>query len=366
MARRRFHVFSMSFLDIISCGFGAVVLFFVIINAQVRLRADAERIDLLSESTQLEVEVLEGRKDLLQLRGERDTLDERRAIAIEELRKLRERLAALLAELAEYERLGTQSEESVEKLRADVDRLREMQEELEARVAEAEEGTGQRVRGFEGSGERQYLTGMQMGGDRVLILVDGSASMLGRTYIDVLRFRLMDEELKPRAPKWVQVVNSVDWITTRLEPQQRFQVYIFGVEHRSILEDTDGQWLSVADGARVTEAIEALRRFAPEGGDQPACRGPRHPRHGAAAGQRLPLDRRTADAGRQSSLAGRMGGYARAGTFLYPRGARSALGDSRQRAVLPDGRGTPAATGYYWLMASQSRGSFVSVSRDWP
>ncbi|MCY3817244.1 MAG: VWA domain-containing protein, partial [Gammaproteobacteria bacterium] len=89
MARRRFHVFSMSFLDIISCGFGAVVLFFVIINAQVRLRADAERIDLLSESTQLEEEVLEGRKDLLQLRGERDTLDERRATAIEELRKLR-------------------------------------------------------------------------------------------------------------------------------------------------------------------------------------------------------------------------------------------------------------------------------------
>ena len=203
MARRRFHVFSMSFLDIISCGFGAVVLFFVIINAQVRLRADVQRIDLLSESTLLEQEVLEGRKDLLQLRGERDTLEDRRAAAIEELRKLRERLAALLAELAEYERLGTQSEESMEKLRADVDRLKEMQEELEARVAASDQGTGRRVREFRGDGSRQYLTGMQMGGQRVLILVDASASMLGRTYIDVIRFRLMEEKLKPRAPKWV-------------------------------------------------------------------------------------------------------------------------------------------------------------------
>ena len=365
MARRRFHVFSMSFLDIISCGFGAVVLFFVIINAQVRLRADAERIDLLSESTQLEVEVLEGRKDLLQLRGERDTLDERRATAIEELRKLRERLAALLAELVEYERLGTQSEESVEKLRADVDRLREMQEELEARVAEAEEGTGQRVRGFEGSGERQYLTGMQMGGDRVLILVDASASMLGRTYIDVLRFRLMDEELKPRAPKWVQVVNSVDWITTRLEPQQRFQVYIFGVEHRSILEDTDGQWLSVADGARVTEAIEALRRFAPEGGTSlhAAVRAIR-------AMEPLPDNVYLLTDGlptQGASPPSRVGWVdTRARERFFTRAVRDLPSGIPVNVLFYPMDGDPAATGYYWLMASQSRGSFVSVSRDWP
>ena len=365
MARRRFHVFSMSFLDIISCGFGAVVLFFVIINAQVRLRADAERIDLLSESTRLEEEVLEGRKDLLQLRGERDSLDDRRATAIEELRELRERLAALLAELAEYERLGTQSQESVEKLRADVDRLRDMQEELEARVAEAEEGTGQRVRGFEGEGARQYLTGMQMGGDRVMILVDASASMLGRTYIDVLRFRLMEEELKPRAPKWVQVVNSVDWITTRLEPQQRFQVYIFGVEHRSILEGTDGEWLSVADGARVSEAIEALRKFAPQGGTSlhAAMRAIR-------SMQPLPDNVYLLTDGlptQGASAPSRVGWVdTRARERFFTRAVRDLPSGIPVNVLFYPMDGDPAATGYYWLMASQSRGSFVSVSRDWP
>ena len=365
MARRRFHVFSMSFLDIISCGFGAVVLFFVIINAQVRLRADAERIDLLSESTRLEEEVLEGRKDLLQLRGERETLDERRATAIEELRKLRERLAALLAELAEYERLGTQSEESVEKLRADVDRLREMQEELESRVAEAEDGTGQRVRGFEGEGARQYLTGMQMGGDRVLILVDASASMLGRTYIDVLRFRLMDEELKPRSPKWVQVANSVDWITTRLQPQQRFQVYIFGVEHRSILEGTDGEWLSVADGARVNEAVEALRKFAPTGGTSlhAAIRAIR-------AMQPLPDNVYLLTDGlptQGASPPSRVGWVdSRARERFFTRAVRDLPSGIPVNVLFYPMDGDPAATGYFWLMASQSRGSFVSVSRDWP
>ena len=365
MARRPFHVFSMSFLDIISCGFGAVVLFFVIINAQVRLRADALRIDLLSESTLLEEEVLEGRKDLLQLRGERDTLEDRRAAAIEELRKLRVRLAALLAELAQFERLGTQSQESIEKLRADVDRLNQLQEQLEARIAEAEEGTGQRLRGFEGQGARQYLTGMQMGGTHVLILVDASASMLGRTYIDVLRFRLMDEELKPRAPKWLQVVNSVDWITTRLSPQQQFQVYIYGEEHRSILEGTDGEWLVVGDGGLVTEAIEALRSHAPEGGTS---------MHAAVRAVRgmdpwpvnvfLLTDGLPTQGERPPSRVGWVGPRTRESHFS--RAVRDLPPRIPINVLFYPMDGDPAATGYYWMLASRSRGSFISVSRDWP
>ena len=365
MARRPFHVFSMSFLDIISCGFGAVVLFFVIINAQVRLRADAMRIDLLSESTLLEEEVLDGRKDLLQLRGERDTLDDRRAAAIEELRELKERLAAVLTELAEYERLGTQSQESVEKLRADVDRLNEMQEQLEARIAEAEEGTGQRVRSFEGEGARQYLTGMKMDGERVLMLVDASASMLGRTYIDVIRFRLMDEELKPRAPKWRQAVNSVDWITTRLNAQQKFQIYVYGEQYGSILEGTDGRWLSVADGSRVSEAITALREYAPKGGTSmhAAVRAIRAldplPDNVFLLTDGLPTQ--------GASPPSRVGWVdSRARVRFFDRAVRDLPPRIPINVIFYPMDGDPEATGYFWMMASRSRGSFVSVSRDWP
>ncbi len=365
MARRPFHVFSMSFLDIISCGFGAVVLFFVIINAQVRLRADAQRIDLLSESTRLEEEVLDGRKDLLQMRGERDTLEDQRAAAIEELRKLKERLAALLTELAQYERLGAQSQESIEKLRADVDRLKEMQEGLEAQIAATEEGTGRRIGSFEGQGTRQYLTGMKMGGDRVLILLDASASMLGRTYIDVLRFRLMDEELKPRAPKWRQAVESVEWITTRLNPQQQFQIYVYGEEHGSILEDTDGAWLSVADGSRVAEAVEALRIYAPKGGTSmhAAVRAIR-------AMEPLPDNVFLLTDGlptQGASPPSRVGWVdSRARVRHFDRAVRDLPPRIPINVIFYPMDGDPEATGFYWMLSSRSRGSFVSVSRDWP
>ncbi len=35
MARREVNVFNLSFLDVMSCGLGAVILFFMVINAQV-------------------------------------------------------------------------------------------------------------------------------------------------------------------------------------------------------------------------------------------------------------------------------------------------------------------------------------------
>ncbi len=69
MARRKTQTFSMSFLDVISCGFGAVVLFYTIISAQSGLDRIKESSDLASESRKLEQEVLEGYEHLADLRN---------------------------------------------------------------------------------------------------------------------------------------------------------------------------------------------------------------------------------------------------------------------------------------------------------
>ena len=66
MARRRrsTEVFSMSFLDCMSCGFGAVILFFMIINSHVNATTETDNSEVMAESNRLEIEVLEGRKNL--------------------------------------------------------------------------------------------------------------------------------------------------------------------------------------------------------------------------------------------------------------------------------------------------------------
>ena len=63
MARREFNVFNLSFLDVISCGFGAVILFFIIINAQVKTRSQQASVDLLNETEFLQEEIFDEQKE---------------------------------------------------------------------------------------------------------------------------------------------------------------------------------------------------------------------------------------------------------------------------------------------------------------
>jgi hypothetical protein len=46
MPRKKTETFSMSFLDVISCGFGAVVLFYTIMASQAGMTRTNERMNL--------------------------------------------------------------------------------------------------------------------------------------------------------------------------------------------------------------------------------------------------------------------------------------------------------------------------------
>ena len=71
MARRKrgFNVFSLSFLDIMSCGFGAAVLLFLIIkhNVDTNTPQPPVKTDMSAEVDLLEEEVREGQKNLVRI-----------------------------------------------------------------------------------------------------------------------------------------------------------------------------------------------------------------------------------------------------------------------------------------------------------
>ena len=64
--RRQFNVFNLSFLDVICCGFGAVILFFMIINAQVKVRSLQASETLQNETEFLEEEIFNEQKEWLE------------------------------------------------------------------------------------------------------------------------------------------------------------------------------------------------------------------------------------------------------------------------------------------------------------
>jgi hypothetical protein len=75
--KREFTTFSMSFLDVMSCGFGAVILVFLVIDHSIQTQSDALNRDLLSEVSLLEEDVRDGQAGLVKLRNILSDVDER-------------------------------------------------------------------------------------------------------------------------------------------------------------------------------------------------------------------------------------------------------------------------------------------------
>ncbi|MEL6870813.1 MAG: VWA domain-containing protein [Pseudomonadota bacterium] len=267
MARKRRggDIFSMSFLDCMSCGFGAVILFFMIINASVRENSERTNSEEMNEVRKIEREVLEGRKDLLELTNSLAEKRDAKATAEGETAILVRRIRELELQLATQDDTTVARIESEEQLRADIKQLEEAKKRLAAAATDTGP-SGDAVRAFVGDGSRQYLTGLRLRGKRTLILVDSSASMLDETVVNVIRRRLMPEEEQLRSAKWRQVVAAVDWITTQLPEETEFQIYRFNEAVETLVPGADGEWLKVGDGDALDKAVLDLKSTAPTGG----------------------------------------------------------------------------------------------------
>ena len=336
----------------------------MIINAQVSVRTDRQNRDLLSETTLLEEEVLQGRKNLVRLRNSMQSKEDRQSATRSEIERIRELIRTLLDQMTELEDDSLARKDNIEQLRADLKRL----EEANARLAESSDTsltTGQKIRQFTGDGNRQYLTGMKMGGRRILILVDTSTSMLGRTYINVLRFRSLSDERKMAAPKWRQVLNTVDWLATQLPQDGKFQIYTFNDAVASVFEGQTGQWVKIDDGTVVTQAVRNLREIVPSNGSslinaiQAANELQPKPDNIFLLTDGLPTLGKTAPSSPENVSASRR--------MTYFSKARNALkGKASVNVLLFPMEGDPGAAGAYWELARETKGSFMAPSVDWP
>jgi hypothetical protein len=370
----------MSFLDAMTCGFGAVILFFMIIAANVDIRSEEELEDRSAEARRMELRVEVGRRNLADLREAlaqmlldmAETRAAREQFA-SEVEKTQEELRRLLEE-------ANANEETIEQLEADLKKLETDTESLAAAQTTVEQ-TGNYIRQIRGEGYRQYLTGLRMGGERVLILVDASKSMLDRDLPNVLlrsaRFRNDPERLR-QAPKWRQVVDSVDWLTAQIPPGTQFQVIAFNEEAWAVIEGTEGQWLTADDGSELDKAVEALRQFVPgscrpgkdEDPEMPCGATSLHAAFEAA--NRLPeppdniyllvdgLPTMGGEYPRRDSVTGRE----RYEHFL--RASAMTRRSTPINVLLYPFEGDPQAAPAYWSLALATGGSLMAPSEDWP
>ncbi len=363
MARRRVNVFSLAFLDAMTCGLGAVILLYMVINASVGMRTNEVADDLEAEVDLIERQVLEGQANLVELRNSKRELENQRVTARGLSRRLIELLEEIRVELATYEDSTLAQREHLNRLQTDLKSLEEDTKRLAASIPE-EETPGDKIRTFVGDGDRQYLTGLKVGGQRIFILVDTSASMLDRTIVNIIRRRNLPDGRKIRAEKWQQAVATVDWLTTQLPRQSKFQIYGFNDRAEPMVVGTRGQWLDGGDRKVLEKAIAGVRATVPDGGTSlyhgfTALRDMRpKPDNVILLIDSLPT--RGANEPKRRTVSGKDR------IKHFNNAIRQLPSGVPINVILYPMEGDPLAASTYWKLAIATQGSFMTPAKDWP
>ena len=105
MQRRPVSPFSLSFLDIMFCGFGAVVLLVLILNADTVRSRNAVFADMRADVVKREREVLVGRANLVEIRNSLEATEQELVVTEGESERVLQRIRELESEIARQDTL---------------------------------------------------------------------------------------------------------------------------------------------------------------------------------------------------------------------------------------------------------------------
>lgn len=361
--RRQVSSFNLAFLDIMFCGFGAVVLLVLLLNSSVITSREEQYADLTSELNRLELEQSIHNDTLQSLHN--DVEDKQQYL--EELQNNQATIQTKIQQENNRQQNLSRSIRSTEKeisnLQGDLKKNAALKSQ-QVEKNEVSKAEGNKVQEFVGEGHRQYLTGLKLGGKRVLILLDCSASMLDKTVIDVIRRKIMDDNSKKSAPKWQRAIKTVNWIIANLPKESSMQLFTFNTQTQRIPDSTLPSWILATDHNKVKESLTALNKTIPfDGTSLINCFkeiqniSPK-PDNIILITDGLPTQ------GENPSRYSTISGKER--VKLFNRALKWLPQGIPVNTILLPMEGDPMAAMLFWNLAITSEGSFFTPTQDWP
>ncbi len=356
MRRRGLTPFSLAFLDIMSCGLGAVILVFLIIK-----HADESN---PVNTNRFENDIAFQIEHQKTLEKQIEVLDRELAERTERLLQIRNQLASALIETSKIDGQSASLREQADIARADIEKV---QQQTEDAVVE-----------IENEGNRNYLIGMKVEGKRIVMLLDSSASMMAPDIIDIIRLKNSSDSQKLNAPKWTWSKRILQWLTAQLPKESRVRIMTFSsetVDHNSQKTWTDATQskevtlslqsaLDVVpnNGTNLEQAFEAVSRLNPNPDSLYIITDGLPTLHGDLG--TFDLDRITSCfRSTSSTVTPKCRGefFLRAMRKLY-----NLLPDIKTNVVLLPIEGDPGAAVGYWLLANQNNGILIAPTESWP
>lgn len=357
--RQELQIFNMSFLDCISCGFGATVLVFMLMKHSAPV-PEAQANVPQAQISGADDKLLDDRHRLLVLRAALEDSEKAQDLASKQAELLRKKIEQARSAMLQED---PGNEDGRARVLILENELKALEAKVQAMRAAAKDDSGDSVREVIGEARRQYLSGLSVEGRHILVLMDTSASMAADTIVEAVRRRNMSESQRLASPKWRRSVAALDWVAAQMPADAQFQVYGFNENASPAIADTKGKWLSVAGGKQLDAAVGAIRRTMPNGGtslarafDVIGTLSPA-PDHVYLITDGMP----TMGTGGGS---GTVSGKERARYF--DEAVRKLPRNVQVSTILMPMEGDPRAASAYWQLARVTGGTYLNPSLDWP
>jgi hypothetical protein len=349
--------FNLAFIDIMFCGFGAVVLLVMIVNGKTLQKRDEVHSDLRAEIERVTEQAADAQAREREMAEQAEEVERQTAQILAEADILR----ASISDEQERSEADASERSQIDKLKS---RIEKLEEEVASRGGGAPVASGDHSIAFDGEGRRQYLTGLKLGGDRTLILVDTSASMLDSTVVNVVLKKLQNAATRRSAPKWRRAVRTCHWLISNLHPDRQFQVLHFSTEVSPAVPGTEGRWLDASDRNLLEASIRGIQDISPEKGTnlQKAFRAIAE--FSPKPDSIILLTDGLPTLGMSTNQRNSVTGEER--EELFRKAVRSLPSGVPVNTLLFPLEGDPAAASSFWRLAYDTGGSFITPSSEWP
>ena len=242
--RREIEVFSLSFLDVVSCGFGAIILLLVISRFSEPRVIEKISVDLSGQVQQLE-------QQLNAIKGQTALLNRELTQKQEQLSEENEKIARLQGELESIKGAYTAALSDVT-----------VQSKIEARMESARQQLSEEMQRLQQNRPPDTSAGQVIGGvpvdsEYIIFVIDTSGSM--QRYAWPMVRRKMDEILKiyPRV-RGIQVLNDMgDYMFSQYAGRW---IPDSPARRRAILQRL-GSWTPFSNSSPVEGVTRAIHRF---------------------------------------------------------------------------------------------------------
>ena len=325
---------ALSFMDCICCGFGAVLLLFIL-TAKAQITDSQEKaMQSVNAAETLETAIHEAKARKLALEKEIEALDPQPNI----------KASSVAALAVEQERIAKAVEDQAKALTA-----------LENKT----EPTDQPAALDRPSADKSYLSGLRLRGPRAVILLESSGSMLAEDAKTAIQ--MIQQGTGAKAKKWLRSKAAVRAVLAAIPKDTQVAIFAMAEETKAISGNTKNPYIDPYNNEALLSFLDRLEQLEASGGADlsKGLKAVSQLKQRASSllliGDGLP----TAPAPRSGSLTEadrvKLFNRAMANRLNYP-----------LNVILFPFSGDPAAAGLFWQLSGRTKGITLIPDNDWP